>query len=262
MITLLLICLYGILLSAILGLKGLRNLSSPVGLPVGLPGDSPVAAGRGPTTRPEQITIIGASGGTGKALVSEGLRRGYRVTAFVRNPLRLGIEHPNLTIVKGDVLDPASLDRALSGSGAVVSALGHHRYYSFARIHTRGTANILREMEKAGVARFVCETSVGLGDTAGRGGLLYTLVVLPFVLPIYFLDKAGQEQVIAASNAEWTIVRPVGLTNKPASGKIRHGAGMGSIVKSCWISRADVAAFMLDQLESDEYIRRTPGVST
>ena len=249
LITLAVILSYGILLSTALRFRGLRNVSTPV------------PSRGGSVTRPSQITVIGATGGTGKAIVAEALERGFRVIAFVRDPSKLAVRHPNLSIVRGDLLDPDSIAAALPGSGAVLSALGHRNYFSLAWLHTRGTENLVRAMESAGVSRFICETSIGLGDSAGRCGLIYTFFLLPFVLPIYFWDKGGQERKIGGSSLEWTIVRPVGLSNGPSSGAIRHGAGIGSFLLPPRIPRAAVAGFMLDQLETDIYLRRTPGVS-
>jgi hypothetical protein len=115
-------------------------------------------------------------------------------------------------------------------------------------------------METHGVRRLVCETSLGIGDSAGRMGLYYTLFVIPVILPFYFWDKTRQERVIAESDAEWVIVRPGALTNGKRRGNPRHGSRIGSVVWTVRISRPDVAGFMLDQLESDAFLRAAPGV--
>jgi uncharacterized protein YbjT (DUF2867 family) len=210
--------------------------------------------------RPQRILVVGATGGTGRQLVTQALERGYDVTALARDPSRLAVNHSQLTVVRGDVLDHASIEAAVRGQDAVLCALGHNRYYSLARILSEGTRNILRAMETHGVRRFVCETSLGIGDSAGRMGLAYTLFTIPVVLPLYFWDKTRQERAIAASRVEWIIVRPGGLTDGAARGTWRHGRGLGSFLATVRISRADVAAFMLDQLETDAYLRAAPGV--
>lgn len=141
---------------------------------------------------------MGATGGTGRQLLVQALERGYEVTAFVRDPSRLSIAHPQLTVVRGDVLDRDSVETAMRGQDAVLSALGHKRFFYPTRILSEGTRNILRAMEGQGVRHLVCETAMGIGDSAGRMGL--------------------------------------------------------------WISRADVADFMLNQLESDTYAGTAVGV--
>lgn len=210
---------------------------------------------------PERILIVGATGGTGRQLVAQALERGFTVTALARNPARLAIEHPRLTVVCGDVLDGASVEAAMQGQDAVLSALGHRPYFFPTRILSQGTANILRAMEACGVRRLVCETSLGVGDSAGRLGLAYTFLIIPLILPFYFWDKTRQERIIAASNLDWVIVRPGALTNGARRDRLRHGRRIGSFLWTASVARADVAAFMLDQAASNAYLRAAPGVA-
>jgi putative NADH-flavin reductase len=204
----------------------------------------------------KRVLIVGATGGTGLELVKQALERGYQVTAFVRNPAKLTIEHPQLTIVRGDIMDQAAVDDAVAGQDAVVSALGHRRLFVPSKVQTEGTRHVLRAMEKHDVRRFVCVTSLGLGDSVGRMGVLSTFLVLPFILVIYFWDKSKQEQLIGASDREWIVVRPGVLTNGPKRGQYRHGLGEGSYFGMTRSSRADVADFMLRQLQDDHYVQR------
>lgn len=214
------------------------------------------------TPKPSRILIIGSTGGTGRRLVEQALERGYRVTAMARDPSKLGIEHAQLNGVRGDVLDYESVAEAVKGQDAVVSALGHKRFFYPTRIQSDGTRNILKAMEASGVRRFVCETALGFGDTVGRMGLLYTFLIIPLVLPFYFYDKTRQEHLIANSDLDWTIVRPGALTNSKKRGVKHHGDKVGNFITGARISRADVADFMLDQLESGEYLGRAPGIGS
>jgi len=207
-----------------------------------------------------RLLIVGATGGTGRELVAQALERGHDVTAFVRQPSRLKKEHERLRVVQGDVLDADSLHKAAAGQQAVLCALGHKRWLYPTRILSQGTANILSAMQHAGVRRLVCETSLGIGDSRGRMGVYYTLFVIPFILPFYYWDKARQEAIVRASDRDWVIVRPGALNNRSAKGQYRHGAGLGNYLWTVGISRADTAAFMLDQLTSDRYVHATPGV--
>jgi uncharacterized protein YbjT (DUF2867 family) len=209
-----------------------------------------------------RVLVIGASGGTGRALVRQALERQYAVTAFVRDPRRLGIAHANLTVVRGDVLDYSSVAEAVRGQDAVVCALGHKRFLYPTRILSAGTRNVLRAMDAHGVRRLICQTSLGIGDSAGRMGLYYTLVVLPLILPFYFWDKTRQERLVADSGAAWTIVRPTALTNAAGRGECRHGAGVGSRLWTLSIPRADVASFMLDQLSEERYLGVAVGLTS
>jgi putative NADH-flavin reductase len=218
-----------------------------------------VNSGETPRRPPTRVLVVGATGETGRQLVAQALERGLAVTALVRDPARLAVVHPRLTVMRGDVLDQTSVDAAVRGQEAVVSALGHKRYYPPNRILSEGTRNLLRAMETHGVHRFVCETSLGVGDSAGRLGMYYTFFTIPVVLPFYYWDKTRQEQLIAASSVEWVIVRPGLLNNGAKRGRYRHGR-VGSFLWTVRISRADVADFMLNQLSSDTYLRTAPGV--
>jgi len=250
---LLILVIYGAALSFALGRLGLRS---------GFAG-ARAASGTGPAPggRPGRLLVVGATGGTGRELVAQALERGHEVTAFVRDPAALRIEHPRLRVACGDVLDYDSVESAVRGQDAVLSALGHRRYFPPTRILSEGTRNLLRAMESHGTRRFVCETSLGIGDSAGRMGLAYTLFLIPVILPFYYWDKLRQERLITASRTRWMIVRPVALTNGPKRGVRRHGRGVGSWLWAPSIARADVAAFMLDQLADDTYLGSAPGVA-
>jgi putative NADH-flavin reductase len=248
MTPLLIFVLYAIALTVGLAFAGYRSPATP----------APSAGAS--RSRPTRVLIVGATGGTGRQLVAQALERGFAVTALVRDPSKLQIAHPQLTVVRGDVLDAGSVETAMRGQEAVLSALGHKRFYPPNRILSEGTRNILRAMEAQGVPRFVCETSLGIGDSAGRLGVYYTFFTIPVVLPFYYWDKTRQERVIAGSGVEWVIVRPGLLTNGEKRGRYRHGRRVGSFLWTVRISRADVADFMLNQLESDTYLRTASGV--
>jgi uncharacterized protein YbjT (DUF2867 family) len=239
--------LYAILLSVGLGVAGFRS--------------KPAVPRAEPAEPPARILVIGATGGTGRELVSQALADGLQVTALVRNPARLALEHPQLTVVQGDVLDTASVAAAMRGQQAVLCALGHKRFFYPTRILSEGTRNLLRAMEDQGVRRLVCETSMGIGDAAGRMGLYYTLFTIPVILPWYFWDKTRQERLVASSAVDWVIVRPAVLTNGAATGRYRHGPGLGSWLLTRRVARADVADFMLRQLSSNRYLGTAPAVS-
>jgi putative NADH-flavin reductase len=209
---------------------------------------------------PWRILILGATGGTGRQLVAQALEQGHQVTAFARAPERVRTAHPRLSVAQGDVLDYPSLEAAVAGQDAVLSALGHKRWFYPNRILSTGTRNLVRAMATHGVRRLVCETALGVGDSRGRAGLYYTLFVAPFILPFYFRDKERQENIIRGSSLDWVIVRPGLLTNGRRRRRYRHGSEVGHWLWTCRISRADVADFMLRQLADDAYLRRSPGV--
>lgn len=249
MVLLLCFAVYALALSVALGLKGVRAVRAQA------PATNPAVR-----SGPMKVLVIGATGGTGRQLVTQALERGHEVTALARNPAALGMEHPRFRIVPGNVLDATTVDEAMRGHDAVLSALGHKQFFRPTRILSEGTRILLSAMGTQGVHRLVCETTLGIGDTAGRMGVAYTFFVIPVILPFYFWDKTRQERLITESGVDWMIVRPASLTNGPRRGTYRHGPHVGSFVRTLRISRADVADFMLNQLTDNTYLRSAAGV--
>ena len=239
---------YATALSVALGRRGIRS-------------DSGRAQPASAVGSPFRVLIVGATGGTGRQLVEQALERGHIVTALARDPTRIRLEHPRLRVLKGNVLDYPSVETAMRDQDAVLSALGHKQFFRPTRILSEGTRNLLRAMEAHHVRRLVCETALGIGDSAGRMGLYYTWFVIPVIVPFYFWDKTRQERLIAGSGLDWTIVRPSALNDGPRGGRYEHGSDVGSFVWTERISRADVADFMLNQVTDATYVRAAPGVS-
>lgn len=204
-----------------------------------------------------RILIVGASGALGRQLVTQALERRHRVTALVRRPDRFEIAHANLVVAAGDVLDPAAVDGAVAGQEAVISALGHKRWMVPTRILSAGTIHVLAAMRRHGVRRFVCVTSLGVGDSWWRMGLGYTLFVLPVILQFYFWDKLRQERLVRASGLDWTVVRPGVLGTGPPRGSWRVGSAIGNPIWPVRIARADVACFLLDETAAPQHLRAT-----
>jgi len=209
------------------------------------------------------LLIFGATGGTGRAIVAQALEQGHRVTAFARNPAAIKTKHENLVTVQGDILDYASVERAVKGQDAVLSALGTKALRKNTTI-SDGTRNIITAMEKFGVKRLVFQSSISIGDSKPQQrqfGLIYRVIVFPLLLRNMFQDKESQERYIRQSTLDWVIVRPAALTNGPRSGVYRSEFSATDKSIKAKISRADVADFMLKQLADDTYVHKTPSLS-
>jgi putative NADH-flavin reductase len=248
-----------------------------------------------------KLLVFGATGGTGARLVQQALQQGHVVTAFARDPRKIDPARDNLRVVRGDVLQPDTVEPAVAGQEAVLSALGTRipvrililivvacqiivRTVALPRpaalfvelgvpivailllarrktVLSEGTRNIVRAMERAGIKRFVCESSLGVGDSKWKLGVVHNLLAIPLFLRNILADKEEQERIIAGSSLDWVIVRPTALTNGPQRNAYRAGADVGHWFFPSRISRSDVAAFMLEQVTEDEYLRKTPGLS-
>jgi len=203
------------------------------------------------------ILIVGATRGIGRQLLEQALASGHAVTALARTPERLATQHERLKVVKGDILDSDSIGPAIGGQEAVCCTIGVRTPWDQPGVFSAGTKNLLHAMRKTGVKRLLCVTGIGAGDSKGHGGFLYDCIMRPFLFGPIYPDKDRQESLIKASDVNWTIVRPGFLTNGPLTGKYRILIDLAGVTAG-WISRADVAHFMLQELESNQYLRQTP----
>lgn len=206
-----------------------------------------------------KVLVLGAAGGTGRLIVLDALARGYSVVALVRSKAR-AIDLPGAAIIEGDARDETALLRALNGCDAVVSSLGTG-LSPFRKVTMLSTATraLISAMMGSGVRRLICITGVGAGDSRDHGGFLYDRLILPVLLRSVYEDKDRQEAAIRASSLDWTIVRPVMLSNEPARGNVRAVTDLAG-VHGGKIARADVARFVVDQLTTDIWLRQTPVV--
>lgn len=206
-----------------------------------------------------KILVLGATGLTGGEVVGQALARGHETTAFVRDASRLDPGGRSPAVVEGDVADYGSVERAVEGQEAVVSALGAPDLKRNPRL-TEGIRNVVRAAEGGGVWRLVYESALGAGDSRERVGPLFRYVIGGAILRNALADHEEKERIVMASRLGWTIVRPAGLTRGPRTGVYRTGLNLRDRFPRDRISRADVADFMLDLLTSDEYLRRTPAI--
>jgi putative NADH-flavin reductase len=114
-----------------------------------------------------KLLIFGSTGGVGYQLVKQALEQGHTVTAFARDPAKLDIKHTNLKIVQGDAMDLASVEKAVQDQDAVLCSLGSGTNTK-GKIRSEGTRHIIHAMEKMGVQRFICQTTLGVGDSEGN----------------------------------------------------------------------------------------------
>lgn len=204
-----------------------------------------------------KISIFGASGGTGLQVIEHALRKGHSVTAFVRDAKRISIHHNDLTIVEGNVLNEREVEPAIIGQDAVIVALGANTSSS-SDICASGTLNIVNAMRKHSVMRIVVLTGFGSSRESRHQlgiGMRTVVKLVSMVANREFKDKEKQDGIVRQSGLDWTIVQPPTLTNGPAKGEYKHGSFAPSILAR--ISRADVAAFMVNGVENSDYIKQS-----
>jgi putative NADH-flavin reductase len=206
------------------------------------------------------VLVFGASGATGREVVKRALDSGHSVGAFVRHPDKLELEHAHLTLTVGDVTEYGSVERAVRGSEAVVSALGSGNSLKSHPSLIDGVQNIIRAMHQAAVRRFIYLSMLGVGDSGKQLGLVDRYIVVPLLLRNVLADHARKEELIQRSTLDWVIVRPPRLTNGPYTGRYRSGEDVAESGFLASVSRADVADFMVKQVADDRYVHGTPAV--
>lgn len=205
-----------------------------------------------------RIVIFGASGGTGRQLLSQGLNLNLELTAFVRDPGSLTIKNKKLFIFKGDVLDIQSVQKAIKNQDVVISVLGNKTSRAFWKQNTiisQGVKNIIRAMKKNKVKRLLFVSSFGLNKKI----FLLEKLFIRIVLRNIFSDIPKQEELIKQSSLDWTIIHPARLTNGPKTGIYKSGdLAIGLFSK---ISRADTADFLLKITNLPETVKKTLTIS-
>jgi len=207
-----------------------------------------------------QLVVFGATGGTGRELVTQALGHGHSVRAFVRNPDRLKVVHHRLEVVTGDVQDAKSVAAAVTGQDAVLCALGMYQRKPNTLL-SDAVRTLVGAMKAEGVVRLLYVSSLGVGGTKGQLGPLYNRILLPLLLKEIFVDKETAETVVRESDLDWTIVQPGRMTNARLTGKYGAGPDAAKGRRFPKIARADVADFMLNALERKLFIREAPALA-
>ncbi len=206
-----------------------------------------------------KLIVFGATGSLGRHITQQALEAGHQVTAVSRRGVWEGAHPDNLHLCAADVLDARAVAAALPGHDAVICALGAGRDGG---LRAPGTANIVAGMQAHGLRRIVCLSTLGAGDSWSNLTWFWKYPMFSLLLRPAFRDHLEQEAILRRSDLDWTIVRPAGFTDGPATGRFRHGFAPGSPRGlQLRISRADVAGFMLGQLGASTYLRQAPGLS-
>ena len=220
-----------------------------------------------------KLTIFAATGGIGALVLEQAVAAGHDVTAVARNPRNLPSGATQVITADLAAPDPAGLQAAVAGTDAVLSGLGP-RTKADAGITWRGTQAIVQAMQASGVSRLVVVSAAPVGTVPspgrprpprhdpGDGFFLRTVAypVLKAALRDVYADLAQMEDVLRDSGLDWTSVRPVRLTGKPATGRYRTALGR-NVRHGQSISRADVADCMIGVISEPETFRQAIGIA-
>jgi putative NADH-flavin reductase len=210
----------------------------------------------------KKITLFGATGQTGNAFLSQILNSKYEITVLVRTPSKLKQTAPNLKIIEGDILNIADVEKAVSGADIVVSLFGRVKD-SPDWLQTNGTKNIIAAMQKYNVPRIISLSGGALPypekDKPKFVDKIF-VTIMNLVAKKMLDDAKAHYEVLKNSNVKWMIVRGPRLTNEPKKGTYKIGwVGVNASTK---ISRNDLAAFIVTQIEDETFNYQMPFISS
>jgi putative NADH-flavin reductase len=199
-----------------------------------------------------RLFVIGATGRTGRQIVQQALARGHHVTAFVRSPESITVRNERLTVLKGNAMDENQLSDAMQNHDAILSTLGPREAFKPSSLLHDSALATTRAMKRSGVKRLLI-----LSAAAHFPGVPNRII--SFILRSHMRDSRAMEEIVQASDLDWTIARPPRLTQEDYSTyRSREGAAPKI---GFTLSRKAVAAFMLDAIEQKKHFHKIVGIA-
>ena len=204
-----------------------------------------------------KLLVIGAAGKSGRAVVEQAVVAGHEVTGFVHK--REGyLSDPSVRVVEGDARDRSAMDSAMHGQDAVIDTIGGKLSFKTTTLESSAAATVTASMQSSGVHRLLVISVIGAGESIANTNW-YERLFLSTLLRSEMKDKAAMEAIVGASDLGWTIIRLPFLTDDPPTGEIiLFSAETGATAHK--LTRSDLAAFMLAQLSSDQYLQKIVAV--
>ncbi|GAA4069495.1 NAD(P)-dependent oxidoreductase [Actinomadura miaoliensis] len=205
-----------------------------------------------------KLVVFGANGPTGRLVTRQALDEGHAVTAVTRNPDAFPIRDPRLRVAAADALEAAQVDEVVAGHDRVISTLGVPYTREPVTIFSQGARNIAAAMDRHGLRRLVCVTSIGVHpELAPEEKLIFRKVVGPLLLsmgrPLYE-DARRMEDIVRATDLDWTIVRPSGLFDTDTVSDYRIAVEPQRL-PGMFTSRTDLADVLVREAVDDLHVR-------
>ena len=215
-----------------------------------------------------KLLILGATGRTGKMILTEALKQGYEINCLVRQPAKIKKKHKRLEIYNGSPEKISELETAIKGCNAIVSALNISRKTDFpwSKLRTPKTflsdvmKNIISLEQKTKIDRIVVCSAWGVAETEKEIPSWFKWVIKNSNIGVAYADHERQENLLKSSNLNWTIVRPSGLINSKKNQNVIESYDNEPKPKIT-ISRKSVAEFMVSALSNEKLIGQTPVIS-
>ena len=209
-----------------------------------------------------KLVIFGANGPVGRILTREALSQGHEVAAVTRHPDAFPIQHDNLVVLAGDVFNADDVARAVDGREAVLSVLGVPFSRKPISVYSQGVTHIIDAMHDHGVRRLICCTAGGTNPDFDLGeGLVFALIIKPFVGRTLYADMRRMEEIVMASDLDWTIARPALLVDgsEVSDYQVAESYMVPGMRKT---ARIDLADFMLKEAVDPSRINKAVAVAT
>jgi putative NADH-flavin reductase len=212
-----------------------------------------------------KILLLGANGAVGQLALDDLLKANHEVKAMVRDASAMQRKHPRLTVVQGEPTNAADLEKLLAGQDAVLSTLGA-RKNKRTTLRTDVARNLVDGMKRHGVRKLVWLDAAGVGSSkefVQGSSFFFGRIIIPLFLDHMYEDAAAADALIEKSGCDWVIVRPMSFTNGVKTGNVSVVTDMSLTVQlRLRIARADVAAFLVDQVVEDDYVGQMPVIYT
>ncbi|MCW2283705.1 putative NADH-flavin reductase [Rhodoblastus acidophilus] len=210
-----------------------------------------------------KISLFGATGPTGKYLIEEALRQGYSLSVYTRDAGKLAAYADKIDIVVGDLETQDAIKKCVTGSAAVISALGPNSLAVKGTLPVmHGLGNIMTAMKDANVNRLIQVSTAAYRDPKDRFDFKSQamLAVLKLIARKGVEDVQATAKLISDSDLNWTLVRIPNLKDGPSDGDIDVG-WYGQRKLGTKLSRGNLAKFLVDQIASREFTRAAPGIA-
>ncbi len=216
----------------------------------------------------QKVLVIGATGGTGLATMRELIDQGHQISALVRSPEKLKGWDSRLKVIRGDVMCLQDIERAMTGQDVVIVTVGISENPLLVRlfgsrktpmcVRSLGTQNVITAMNNHGVEKLIVQSSFGVGDSRDKLSFIDRLFFKLFLKP-QIEDTEKQEIIVKSSNLQWVLIQPVHLRSDSKVETILASA-KGETGQSS-IARRSVAKFLVQMVESSEYLRQSVALS-
>lgn len=211
----------------------------------------------------KSIALFGATGPTGRHIIEEALKQGYKLSVYTRDAKKLAAFAGKVKIVVGDLQDLDAIANCVQGADAVISALGPNGFkVQGDRPIMHGLSNIIAVMKRSGVHRLVQISTASYRDPKDGFDLGSRANALMFkvIARKAYDDIKATGELIAHSDLDWTLVRIPFLKDGPANGKIDVG-WYGKTKLSSKLSRGNLAEFLVGQITDKKFVRAAPGIA-